>query len=141
MPRRHPSVAVVFRHAVVAIVALFAAGCSSPVGGAVTCTQIGCIDGLFVRFDVAPPPGAVRVELLPEGESGPRYTYDCAATDPCHAGVRFPGFTGDYAVVRVTTSAGVVNHEVRPTYAESRPNGKDCPPLCRHGTVTVSPRA
>jgi hypothetical protein len=105
------------------------------------CTEIGCDDGLRVQLDGAPAGGIVRVELLPAGDTGPRYVVECAATQGCANGAWFPGFTGDYAVVRVTTSDGSVSREVRPTYAVMQPNGPDCPPTCRTASVTVSLRS
>jgi hypothetical protein len=105
--------------------------------GDVVCTRIGCSSGLTIRFDAVPPPGAYRVELLPAGEGGPRYVVECPDASRCTGGATFPGFTGDYVVVRVTTARGVLTREVRPTYTESRPNGPDCPPVCQQATVAV----
>ena len=121
-----------------AVLALSAAACSSVVGsGDTVCTRMGCSSGLTVRIDAAPPPGAYRVELLPAGEAGPRYVVECPDASRCAGGATFPGFTGDYVVVRVTTARGVLTREVRPTYTESRPNGADCPPVCQQATVAV----
>ena len=116
---------------------LLAAGCSSPANpGGRFCTEIGCDSGLTIRLDGPPQAGPVRIELLTSG-SGPRYVYDCPDAGGCATGAFFPGFTGDYVRVRVTTASGTATREARPAYTESRPNGADCPPVCRTATVTV----
>ena len=118
---------------------LVALGCSSTTGTREqVCTAIGCDSGLAVRVEGASTTGAYRVELLPSGETGPRYVAECPDASRCAAGVRFPGFTGDWTLVRVTTAQGTVTREVRPSYQELRPNGPDCPPICRQAVVTVS---
>ena len=116
--------------------ALLAAGCSTAAEPK-TCTEIGCTSGLTIKLDAAPA-GPIRVELLAGGENGARYVVDCPTVQGCAGGAWFPGFTGDYAVVRATTSEGAFNWEVRPTYSVVQPNGPDCPPTCRTATVTLS---
>lgn len=123
--------------ATAATAVLLAAACSGPFdpSGSV-CTGIGCDSGLTVRLEGTPPAGPVRVELL-TSDGGARYVYDCPEPGRCAAGAFFPGFTGDYVRVRVTTASGAVTREARPAYTETRPNGPDCPPACRTATVTV----
>ena len=115
------------------------AGCSDSSGSSgpnnKVCTLIECDSGLAVELERASA-GPFRIELL-VSDSGPRYIYECPDPSHCAAGAFFAGFTGDYVRVRVTTAAGAITREVRPTYLERRPNGPDCPPVCRRATVRV----
>jgi hypothetical protein len=103
------------------------------VGG---CTLVGCNSGLTVALPVRPA-GAFRVEVLVAG-GNPAYVYDCPDPERCTSRPFFLDFTPTVAVVVVTTERGQVRQEVRPSYSTSRPNGGDCPPVCRQATVTVS---
>jgi len=96
------------------------------------CTKIGCSDGLTVVVENAPAaPYTVEVGL-PDGTSR---TAPCEAG--CDGGLFFEGVTADEVTVRITGSAGTSSQSVRPTYTDSRPNGPDCPPVCRQARVQV----
>ena len=99
------------------------------------CTLIGCSDGLTVALQ-SRPAGAYRIELRVPGVAAP-YVYDCPDPSRCATGALFEELTPETATVTVTTARGTVVRDVRPSYTTSRPNGEDCPPVCRQGTVTV----
>lgn len=113
--------------------ALLLGGCE--VGEPKVCTLIGCTDGLTVALATRPA-GAFRIELRVPGVATP-YVFDCPDPARCASGALFEELTPEAATVTVTTARGSVVREVRPTYTTSRPNGDDCPPVCRQGTVTV----
>ena len=100
-----------------------------------TCTLIGCTSGLTVTLATRPA-GAFRIELRVPGVAAP-YVFDCADPAVCANGATFEEIVPETATVTVTTARGIVVREVRPSYTTSRPNGDDCPPVCRQGTVTV----
>jgi hypothetical protein len=99
------------------------------------CTMIGCSDGLTVALELRPA-GAFRIELRVPGAATP-YVYDCPDPSRCASGALFEELTPETATVTVTTARGTVVRDVRPAYTTSRPNGGDCPPVCRQATVTV----
>ena len=111
--------------------ALTLGGCD--VLGPGACTLVGCSDGLAVALQ-STPTSAYRVEVRVPG-SPSSYVFDCPDPARCGTLVRFDEFTPSSAFVTITTDRGTVRHEVRPSYVVSRPNGEDCPPLCRQATV------
>jgi hypothetical protein len=117
--------------------ALAAAGCSgsSAPGGARMCTEIGCSNGLLVRL-AGTPAGPVRVEILGDGGAA-RHVYECGKPVECADGVFFAELASGDVRVRVTSAAGTLTHAARPAYVLTRPNGPDCPPVCRQATLTV----
>lgn len=118
---------------VCAVASVLLSGCNG-LAGPTACTEIGCESGLEVVLENAPAV-PFRVEAEVPGQQG-LYVFDCP--DPARCGrVFFAAFTPDYVRIRVTTAAGTVARDVRPQYAEARPNGPDCPPLCRTATVAV----
>ena len=121
-----------------AAILLVAADCPSSPGGIgepQQCTLVGCMDGLSVRLPAAPA-GAWRVQVT-DVATGATRTYDCPATSQCGSVAFFAEFTPARARVRVTTVGGSRDADVQPAYAESRPNGPDCPPVCRQAAVEV----
>ncbi len=97
-----------------------------------TCTQIGCDDGLKVVLEGTLPSG-VTVEAIAAG--GERRTEQCAHVDPCS--VLFEGFHPEEVTVRVTWDGNTEVVTARLNYAESRPNGRCCPPMCRTATMSI----
>ena len=118
------------------LLALMSPGCSLIDGPEFACTLVGCQNGLTVRF-ATPPSGLLRVEVYTQSpDRQPAYVYDCTV-ETCYDAVFFPDLILEHGFVRVTSSAGSRLTEIRPTYASRRPNGPDCPPLCRSASVTV----
>jgi hypothetical protein len=96
------------------------------------CTEIGCEDGLTVRFD-SPPAGAFRMEAVVPNHPG-EYAFDC--TDPAACFTMFRGLVAERVTVRLITAQGTFSREFRPRYREVYPNGRRCPAACRQATVT-----
>ena len=128
-----PRTTLLLRAATAAAVPLLLGGCEAL--DPKVCTLIGCTDGLTVALATRPA-GAFRIELRVPGVPAP-YVYDCPDPSRCASSALFEELTPESATVTVTTARGSVVREVRPTYTTSRPNGDDCPPVCRQGTVTV----
>lgn len=93
------------------------------------CTQIGCADGLNVELDGF----GQEVELeLTAGEE--TRTLSCLPPGPCHH------FIPDFIPAEVTATAFLDDgtEEERaftPEYRDERPNGPDCPPVCRQAAI------
>lgn len=117
------------------LVALALAGCAPR---EVQCTLIGCADGLAVDFTGAQP-ASYTLEARAAGHEP--VTVDCSgdqAAFQCRPdGTFLPDFTPEEVTLRITWDGGEVERTVRPVYTETRPNGPDCPPVCRHGEVTI----
>lgn len=117
----------------VLILTLFACGKSTdPVQ---VCTQIGCDSGIEIVLENRPA-GAHRIEAYVYSQ-GPRYVYRCEQQRGCSDRVFFTEFTPDRVFVEVVSDAGSQRYEVVPRYRESRPNGSECPPLCRTAVVRL----
>lgn len=116
-----------------------AAGCDVlGVAASPNCTEIGCSDGITVHLTELPI-GPYRVEILVgSGQGGLSYAYACAGGSTCLQDIFFPELVLDRILVRVTTPLGTRDTEIaNPVYATVRPNGEDCPPLCRQASVTA----
>ena len=97
------------------------------------CTDIGCANGLVVRFQSPPPEGTrVTLELRPVP-----WTVRCGVDTSCSSGVFFSDLRVDEVEIRVENELGATVATVRPTYSETTPNGEDCPPTCYRAEVTV----
>lgn len=93
------------------------------------CTQIGCADGLNVELDGFDE--EVELELTAGEETR---TVTCLPPGPCHH------FIPDFTPAEVTATAFLADgtEEERPftpEYREERPNGPDCPPICRQAAI------
>ena len=121
-------------------------GCSSDRA----CTQIGCADAFVIRLTSAEPPTAGRYEfrLVIDGRA-----VTCSVTLPaasetnaCAEGTGVAlsvGAANSLGSLRIEGSPTRVDARVTqgdktvasrafvPSYRESRPNGADCPPVCR----------
>jgi hypothetical protein len=101
---------------------------SPPAGGPTMCTQIGCSDGIRVELDGFSE--EVELELAADGATR---TVTCVPPGPCQHFV--PDFTPD----EVTATAFFPDREEErtftPEYRDERPNGPDCPPVCRQATI------
>lgn len=111
----------------------FAGGCD--LLGPDACTLIGCSSGLTVALQ-GQLTGAYRVEVRAPG-AATAHVFECPEATQCAGVVLFDEFMPSVATVTVTTERGTVRQQIQPTYVTSRPNGKDCKPLCRHATVQV----
>lgn len=102
-------------------------GCS-PV---LTCTLIGCDNGLSVEFS-SPPAGAYRVEAVVAGAAPA--VVECGAGQTCPP-MFFPGVEAERVTIRVTTAAGTRSQEFTPRYEDLYPNGRDCGAVCQQARV------
>jgi hypothetical protein len=120
--------------ATVAVLVFAVVGCYEESMGPI-CTEIGCESGVEIRV-VPQPVGPFRVEVSPPGSLA-SYVRDCENGATCTR-VFFADFTPDYVNVRVIVTSDTVYLEaIRLEYDEFRPNGPDCPPLCRIARVDV----
>jgi len=127
---------MVMRAAAVALIgSIVLTGCGPSATGA--CTEIGCSPGLRVSI-ASNPLSPWRIEVT-DLDSGVMKSVECPATFPatrCPPAF-FPDF---YATrVRVVTIAGGFVREDRfeATYIDMRPNGPNCPPVCRTAELVV----
>jgi hypothetical protein len=115
---------------------LASAGCGSLApDGVGACTRIGCDSGAFFELD-GPLPESYTVTLLIPGE--PPRVAECAPADVCGGRVFFAGVTARQVEIEITGEGGLrLRREVSLTYATSRPNGPDCPPVCLQAFARV----
>jgi hypothetical protein len=99
------------------------------------CTEIGCSNGLHVTFGATPVAGTVVQAEIPGGAP---WRVECGVDQQCEHRVFFPDLRPDWVMIRITSPAGELLHEVRPQYVESRPNGPGCEPTCFNATVELS---
>jgi hypothetical protein len=96
--------------------------------GPTMCTQIGCSDGLHVELDGFDE--EVELELVAGDETR---TVTCLPPGPCRH------FVPDFTPEEVTATAFLPDREeersFEPEYREERPNGRDCPPVCRQARI------
>jgi hypothetical protein len=122
------------------LAAVLAAACNAlGTGEGPICTDIGCTSGITVHLP-ALPSGPYEVEILVggTGSGGLSYAYECVGGPSCQQDVFFPELVLDRIIVRVTTPAGSRLTEIaNPMYVTARPNGPNCPPVCRQARVTA----
>lgn len=112
--------------------AVGSSSCGSIVGA---CTLIGCHSGIEVIVE-DPPESPYRVSASVAGTTT-RYVYECPSEAGCADRIFFPDYTPDRVFIEVTSAAGTIRYEVLPDYAESQPNGPNCPPLCRIAVIRL----
>ncbi|MCO4761322.1 MAG: hypothetical protein KC502_07450 [Myxococcales bacterium] len=116
------------------------AGCG--VTNNAACTEIGCANQVLLR-PVAPS-GALQTAVsgsitLQEGT----FAFNCSAKAPtfivsCTAdGLVVMTDQAEFTIDLVTDVGGTTGHVVKPVYVTSRPNGPNCEPICKQGTVDV----
>jgi hypothetical protein len=113
--------------------ALTLTGCSDHLQ--LVCTLIGCDSGLEIQVNPVPTT-PFRVEASALGYSAV-YTQECPDPADCTR-IFLPEFTPAVVRIRLIVGADTTFIEAtNPEYTEVRPNGPDCPPLCRIGHVTI----
>ena len=129
------------------------------VGGCVLprtmCTEIGCAGGLSVMLLSEEPlaDGAWEVAVTQQDGTSASCAFtvqggaitasqDCAALEVLEEdeGVRlqFLEVDGDVNVTVTQDGAEQASEDFAPEYEEFRPNGPDCPPVCRSASVEVA---
>lgn len=110
-------------------------GCDSILGIG-DCTQIGCSDGIAVRFSGAVP-DSVEVALRAMGEEE-RVRSCSATTAPCTSGMRFEDTTPEQVTLEVRWDGRSRVEVVQPEYSAVRPNGPSCEPTCMIATIELA---
>ena len=104
----------------------------STLSGCIGCTDVGCDDGLIVRFSSPIPPGSTVTATSPfDGER----SIECTGTTSCE-GVFFERFTPTQVSIVAELPEGSETLNVSPTYRDFQPNGEDCEPTCRIAEVS-----
>lgn len=104
---------------------------AEPTTGAapIMCTQIGCNDGLSVELDGFDE--EVELELTAGEETR---TVTCLPPGPCHHFI--PEFTPPEVTATAFLADGTEEERsFTPEYRDERPNGPDCPPVCRQAAI------
>lgn len=110
--------------------AALVAGCSP----FISCTLMGCENGLIVRFDRTPT-GPFRIEAIVANQAQPQ-VIDCADAANCH--LIFRDLLAEQVTLRVTAQGATSTQSFQPRYEALYPNGRECGPSCRQATVTYS---
>ncbi|HEY2375572.1 MAG TPA: hypothetical protein VGH98_06315 [Gemmatimonadaceae bacterium] len=113
------------------------ASCTA-ISGEHTCTLIGCDSGLVVHLATMPTaPFRVEVRISPGDQAA--YVFDCTDLTRCSQDVFLNGLIADRATVTVIVGAASSTTTFNQiVYTTSQPNGPDCEPTCKQGTVQVS---
>ena len=120
--------------ALVVVLPAAGAGCASnSQEGPVACTMVGCEPGLSVdvRGDRG---GDVTVKVV--AADGQSRTFECEA-EAATCSAFFAEYMPENVSVTVTKAQGNTVRSFNVSYANVRPNGDDCPPVCRQGHVEV----
>lgn len=114
-----------------------------------TCTAMGCFVTLAVALEGAIPSDFIVEVSSIEGESflihcvdGIRRDFEVLSSfeaPRCESkGALFFGFVPEEVTVNILWESQIISQDFKPSYEIFRPNGLDCPPECRVGSVTVS---
>lgn len=125
------------------LLVFFLAACNPPAPTVQACTEIGCSDEVAVIVSGALP-AAYTIDLAAagletisltctNGQSSEASIHECRPD-----GAVFRGLAPDEVTVTLTWEGGIVSDTVQPTYATTQPNGPDCPPTCRQGSLTLT---
>lgn len=99
----------------------------------VSCTLIGCDNGLAVGFN-RDPQGAFRIEVTTPDDPTV-HAIDCASLPTCVT--LFRDLVAEQVTVRVVTQQGTVTQQFQPDYEDLYPNGRRCGAACRQASVIV----
>ena len=110
------------------------------------CTLMGCLDSVTVILE-GNLPVDYTLELAPP--EGPPVSVHCVSgenaepiqvpTGRCEeSGGTFIEFAPGQVHATLTWDRGSVEADLTPVYVTTQPNGPDCPPVCRAGSVTLS---
>ena len=120
---------------------------ATPPAGGLACTEIGCSNVAQVEFEGAPR-GRVEVRMCVEDRC---QTSVSRGQPPVALGIPLPESVGDSVRVTVTMRRNgrtVARVDEQIPVRTTRPNGPDCPPVCRQasarfdvGTETLVPIA
>jgi hypothetical protein len=97
------------------------------------CTLVGCSSGLQVDLESTAVP--FRIEARVPGSSS-HYVAECTERAPCTT-VFFEDFTPASVRLQLIAEGDTARWLAEPVYVAERPNGPNCPPVCRIGRVRV----
>lgn len=100
------------------------------------CTEIGCIDGLVLNFDLEE--GTIAEVTLTNDSN--EEILECGGIQPnCGATMIFDSFFPSSMHVVLTKDSTVVGDYTQAIeFTENRPNGPGCDPTCTQASVTIS---
>ena len=129
-------------------VAVVAACATSACQSDVSCTAIGCVDG--VGIDLGQLDGTDPLSISIDADTT---HYDCEASLQSNAGncagtpLTLYSNNGSYSlrlegahpktltIVISQSGREILNETVTPAYVQSQPNGPDCPPTCNWASI------
>jgi hypothetical protein len=105
---------------------------------------MGCLDSLTVTLE-GEVPADYTLQLT--SADGPPLVVSCTSAEnaepPAGQSARCEGSSVTFGVapahvnVRLTWEGGALEKDLTPVYESFQPNGPDCPPVCRAGSVTI----
>jgi hypothetical protein len=98
------------------------------------CTLVGCEPGLSVEVH-GDRGGDINVRI--SAAVGQSKSFDCDAEAPSCTSF-FADYTPENVSVTVTKKESNVIKSYQVTYHNERPNGDDCPPVCKQGHIDVN---
>lgn len=117
-----------------AIVAVGLTGCAAKRTGPTMCTKIGCEPGLSI--DVRGPRDSdITVKI--SAADGQLRTFECDSEAPSCSSF-FADYTPENVTVTITKKESNTVRAFQVTYQNERPNGEDCPPVCKQGHIDMT---
>lgn len=115
-----------------------------------TCTLIGCGSAFVIKLSGAVPSNFNLLATGPDGVTAKAHCIDGQNSDPsdytalpfqpvCSPDqVNFSGFSPQSVTIQVSWGSQSMTLETVPGYETLRPNGPECDPACRVGTVNLN---
>lgn len=100
------------------------------------CTEIGCVDGLVISYELEE---STRAEVLLRSVNQETQLECGGMQTECSVMEVFDGFMVEEMEVSLYQDSVLLNHYVQQIdYQTTRPNGKGCDPVCNQAAVTIS---
>lgn len=110
------------------------AGCAANNQVPEACTMIGCSPSLTVEIK-GDRGGDISVKIV--AADGASRSFECDA-DASTCTATFEDYTPENISVTVTKREGNAIRSFAPLYHNERPNGENCPPVCRQAHVEMT---
>ncbi|MDC1221744.1 hypothetical protein N8Z47_03655 [Salibacteraceae bacterium] len=100
------------------------------------CTEIGCVDGLVITYELEE---STRAEVLLSSGTN-EFLMECGGVQTeCAVTEVFDQFIVEQMEVKLFQDSTLISSYVQPIlYEASRPNGPGCDPECSQSSVTIS---
>mgnify|MGYP006136737293 CR=1 FL=1 len=100
------------------------------------CTEISCVDGLVITYELEE---STRAEVSILGGSS-EYLMECGGVQTeCSVTEVFDSFIAESIDVKLFKDSTLINSYTQAiVYKTTRPNGKGCDPECNQSSVTIS---